>query len=79
MAATKMHEACIEERFQGQTPGSSVEHFILCQARRENIVDNGRASEDREGRMEEVKAHCERCYDDNYEITLMQEVRIQEQ
>ena len=40
---------------------------------------NGRASEDREEWMEEVKAHCERCYDDKDETSQMQEERIQEQ
>ena len=40
---------------------------------------NGRVSEDREEWMEEVKAHCERCYDDKDETSQMQEERIQEQ
>ena len=39
----------------------------------------GRASEDREEWMEEVKGHCERCHDDTDETSQMQEDRIQEQ
>ena len=39
---------------------------------------NGRASEDREEWMEEVKVHCERCHDDKDETSQMQEDRIQQ-
>ena len=40
---------------------------------------NGRASQDGEEWTEEMKAHCERCYDDKDETSQMQEERIQEQ
>ena len=40
---------------------------------------NRKASEDREGWVEEAKAHSERCYDDKDETSQMQEERIQEQ
>ena len=32
---------------------------------------NGRVSEDREEWLEEVKAHCERCFDDKDETSEM--------
>ena len=37
---------------------------------------NGKASEDREEWMEEVKAHCERCYDDCLEAWSGRKVEI---
>ena len=40
---------------------------------------NGGVSEDREEWMEEVRRHCERCYDEKDEPTQVQEKRIQEQ
>ena len=49
-------------------------------ARREfDAKVNGRANEESEEWMEEMKAHCERCLGDKDETTLMQEVRSQEQ
>ena len=40
---------------------------------------DGRASEDREEWMEEVRVHCERCYDDKDDISEVQAERIREQ
>ena len=37
---------------------------------------NGRASEDRDERREEVRAHCERCYDDKEETSEVRAERI---
>ena len=37
---------------------------------------NGRASEDRDEWTEEVRAHCERCYDDKEETSEVQAERI---
>ena len=37
---------------------------------------NGRASEDRDGWTEEVRAHCEKYYDDKKETSAVQAVRI---
>ena len=37
---------------------------------------NGKASEDREEWMEEVRAHCERCYDGKDESSKVQGERI---
>ena len=40
---------------------------------------NGRASEDRDERTKEVRAHCERCYDHKEETSEVQAERIQSQ
>ena len=40
---------------------------------------NGRASEDRDESTEEVRAHCERCYDDKAETLEVQVERIRRQ
>ena len=40
---------------------------------------NGRASEDRDERREQVRAHCERCYDDKEETSEVRAERIQSQ
>ena len=40
---------------------------------------NGRASEDRDGWTEEVRGHCERCYDDKAETPEVQAERIRRQ
>ena len=40
---------------------------------------NGRASEDRDEWTEEVRAHCERCYDDKAETPEVQAERIRRQ
>ena len=40
---------------------------------------NGRASEDRDEWNEEVKLHCEKCYDDKSETPEVQAERISEQ
>ena len=40
---------------------------------------NGRASEDRDEWTEEVRAHCERCYDDNEETPEVHSERIRRQ
>ena len=40
---------------------------------------NGRASEDRDEWTEEVRDHCERCYDDKAEIPEVQAERIRRQ
>ena len=37
---------------------------------------NGRASEDRDEWTEEVRAHCEKCYDDKMETSEVQAERI---
>ena len=44
-----------------------------------NLWVNGRASEDRDEWTEEVRAHCERCYDDKEETSEVQAERIQRQ
>ena len=46
-----MQKSCVLERSTVQW--SVVKRFSI----------NGKASEDREESMQEVKAHCERCYD----------------
>ena len=40
---------------------------------------NGRASEDRDEWTEEVRAHCENCYDDKMETSEVQAERIRHQ
>ena len=40
---------------------------------------NGRASDDRDEWTEEVRAHCERCYDDKAETPEVQAERIRRQ
>ena len=44
-----------------------------------NLWVNGRASEDRDEWTEEVRAHCERCYDDRAETSEVQAEMIRRQ
>ena len=40
------------------------------------LWDNGRASEDRDEWTKEVRAHCEKCYDDKIETPEVQAEKI---
>ena len=85
----EMRESCVEEIPQEKSQEGQENLMPGCvrfpevrpfrDPSRKRLRINGRASEDREEWMVELKSHCERCYDDKDETSQMQEDRNQEQ